>query len=63
MTSCCCTALSLQAVGELQPNGKREVFFEADGVPRVVEVSDKSAEKALGKTAVREKADLAVLGR
>lgn len=47
----------------MQPNGKREVFFEADGVPRVVEVSDKSAEKALGKTAVREKADLAVLGR
>ncbi|KAG2437519.1 hypothetical protein HYH02_011162 [Chlamydomonas schloesseri] len=54
--------IKYKAVGELQPNGKREVFFEANGVPRVVEVGDKKAEQVMGKKAVREKADLAVLG-
>ncbi|GLC41025.1 hypothetical protein PLESTB_000951200 [Pleodorina starrii] len=54
--------IKYKAVGELQPNGKREVFFEANGVPRVVEVTDKKAELLVGKKAVREKADLAVLG-
>lgn len=42
--------------------GKREVFFETNGVPRVVEVIDKAAEVSVGKKAVREKADLSVLG-
>ncbi|PNH09743.1 Pyruvate carboxylase 1, partial [Tetrabaena socialis] len=54
--------IKYKAVGELQPNGKREVFFEANGVPRVVEVIDRKAEAVVGKKAVREKADLAVLG-
>lgn len=36
--------LQYKAVGELQPSGKREVFFEANGVPRVLEVVDKKAE-------------------
>ncbi|KAG2483618.1 hypothetical protein HYH03_017498 [Edaphochlamys debaryana] len=54
--------IKYKAVGELQPNGKREVFFEANGVPRVVEVTDKKAEQVLGRKAVRERADLAVLG-
>jgi biotin carboxyl carrier protein len=49
-------------MGELQSNGKREVFFEANGVPRVVEVADRAAEQATGKKAVREKVDVAVLG-
>ncbi len=38
------------------------MFFEANGVPRVVEVGDKSAEAVIGKKAARERADLAVLG-
>lgn len=42
--------------------GKREVFFEANGVPRVVEVIDKAAETVVGKKAVRERADLSILG-
>ncbi|GAX77798.1 hypothetical protein CEUSTIGMA_g5241.t1 [Chlamydomonas eustigma] len=54
--------LKYKAMGELQDNGKREVFFEANGVPRVVEVIDRAAEQALGKKAVRERADLVVLG-
>jgi len=54
--------IKYKAVGELQASGKREVFFEANGVPRVVEVTDRRAEAALGRKAVREKADLAVLG-
>jgi len=54
--------IKYKAVGELQASGKREVFFEANGVPRVVEVVDHSAEVAVGKKAVREKADLSLLG-
>uniref|UniRef100_A0A7R9V6Z0 Pyruvate carboxylase n=1 Tax=Chlamydomonas euryale TaxID=1486919 RepID=A0A7R9V6Z0_9CHLO len=54
--------IKYKAVGELQPNGKREVFFEANGVPRVLEVVDRAAETALGSKAVRDKADLTVLG-
>ena len=42
--------------------GKRDVYFEVNGVPRVVEVVDRSAEAAVSRKAVREKADLAVLG-
>ncbi len=38
--------------------GKREVFFEANGVPRVVEVADTRVEQSLGKKAIREKAEV-----
>ena len=48
------------AKGEIQPaNGTREVFFEANGVPRVVEVLDKRAtsQAAAGRRPLRDKAD------
>ncbi|CAG9460796.1 unnamed protein product [Pedinophyceae sp. YPF-701] len=32
--------IKFKAVGEMQPDGKREVFFETNGIPRVVEVVD-----------------------
>ncbi|CAL8463302.1 g2836 [Coccomyxa elongata] len=35
--------IKYKALSELQPNGKREVFFESNGVPRVVEVTDTTA--------------------
>jgi pyruvate carboxylase len=54
--------IKYKAVGELQPNGRREVFFETNGVPRVVEVVDsKSASKATAKS-IREKANTSVPG-
>lgn len=56
------THIKLKAAGELQDSGKREVYFEANGVPRVVEVVDKRSLEGLGKKAIREKADVAVLG-
>eukprot|EP00878_Enallax_costatus_P025480 GHUV01027260.1.p1 GENE.GHUV01027260.1~~GHUV01027260.1.p1 ORF type:complete len:380 (+),score=161.84 GHUV01027260.1:249-1388(+) len=56
------THIKLKAAGELQDSGKREVYFEANGVPRVVEVIDKRSMEALGKKAIREKADIGVLG-
>lgn len=56
------THIKLKAAGELQDSGKREVYFEANGVPRVVEVTDKRSVEALGKKAIREKADIGVLG-
>ena len=43
-----------KAVGELQPDGTREVFFESNGVPRIVEVFDRK--NVTEKTAIREKA-------
>jgi pyruvate carboxylase len=49
------THIKLKAAGELQPSGKREVFFEANGVPRVVEVTDTRSAEGLAKKAVREK--------
>jgi pyruvate carboxylase len=49
------THIKLKAAGELQDSGKREVYFEANGVPRVVEVVDKKSLEVLGKTAIREK--------
>ena len=33
-------SIKLKAVGELLPNGKREVFFEVNGIPRVVDILD-----------------------
>lgn len=49
------THIKLKAAGELQDSGKREVYFEANGVPRVVEVVDKKSTEVLGKAAIREK--------
>lgn len=54
-------AIKLKAVGELQPNGVREVFFETNGIPRVVDVVDVGVAKALGRAA-RDKADPDTLG-
>ena len=56
--------IKYKAKGELQPNGMREVFFETNGIPRVVEVRDTNraeAGKAL-KVQVREKADTNDMG-
>lgn len=47
-------------VARVQETGKREVFFETFGVPRVVEVEDRS-DNVPQRTA-REKADLSVPG-
>ena len=57
--------IKYKAKGELQPNGLREVFFETNGVPRVVEVIDRtSSETSAGATKrlAREKADPSDLG-
>eukprot|EP01026_Neomeris_dumetosa_P053259 TRINITY_DN4753_c0_g1_i2.p1 TRINITY_DN4753_c0_g1~~TRINITY_DN4753_c0_g1_i2.p1 ORF type:complete len:477 (-),score=92.02 TRINITY_DN4753_c0_g1_i2:366-1583(-) len=55
--------LKYKAKGELQPNGKREVYFEVNGLPRVVEVEDRKAVAAAGtKTVIREKANADDLG-
>ena len=55
------TNIKLKAVGELLPSGNREVFFEVDAIPRVVEIQDrKILEVAKGSTsaaAAREKSD------
>jgi pyruvate carboxylase len=66
------THVRFKAVGELQPTGKRDVYFEVNGVPRVVEVEDtRAAAAAAGggaaggpraARATREKADVALLG-
>jgi pyruvate carboxylase len=57
-------SIKYKAKGELQPNGVREVFFEANGVPRVVEVADKKASEVTkaGRRPVRDKADPADAG-
>ncbi|KAL0024853.1 hypothetical protein WJX79_006276 [Trebouxia sp. C0005] len=34
------THIKYRAMGELQPNGTREVFFDTNGVPRTVEIVD-----------------------
>ena len=58
-------SIKLKAVGELLPNGKREVFFEVNGIPRVVDILDLNTletENKKGMTAVRERADPMDLG-
>ncbi len=55
------SVIKFKAAGELQPSGKRDVYFEANGVPRVVAVTDTSSAEAM-KKAVREKADVTMLG-
>jgi pyruvate carboxylase len=59
--------VTLKAVGELLPNGRREVFFNLNGLPRLVEVEDRRAKEAAkgGPStvqAVRERANPDVLG-
>ena len=59
--------VTLKAVGELLPNGRREVFFNLNGLPRLVEVEDRRAKEAAKGTAstlqaVRERANPDVLG-
>lgn len=58
------TNIKFKAISEIQPGGKVEVFFEVNGVPRVVEVPVKQKPgAAAGRSPVSaEKADLAVLG-
>lgn len=46
----------------MQPSGKREVFFEVNGIPRVVEVVDRRSAEAVGKKEVRERCDTSVMG-
>ncbi|KAK9814506.1 hypothetical protein WJX72_007023 [[Myrmecia] bisecta] len=58
-------SIKFKAVGEVQPDGTREVFFEANGVPRVMEVMDNTDEgtsSSPGKKAARERADLSNAG-
>ena len=59
-------SIKLKAVGELLPNGKREVFFEVNGIPRVVDILDlkvlENENKKGGMSAVRERADPMDLG-
>lgn len=61
----------LKAVGELLPNGKREVFFDLNGIPRVVETPDRRTRDTGGgggggrgtaPLAARERANPDVLG-
>jgi pyruvate carboxylase len=66
------THVRFKAVGELQPTGKRDVYFEVNGVPRVVEVEDTRAAPGgaaasggggpRAARATREKADVGLLG-
>ncbi|EFN52428.1 hypothetical protein CHLNCDRAFT_138936 [Chlorella variabilis] len=56
-------SIKLKAVGELQPNGTREVFFECDGVPRVVEIKDLGKDTvAAARRPARDKADVGDAG-
>ena len=52
--------IQYKAKGELQQNGKREVFFETFGVPRVLEIDDRKSDAS--SRVVREKADPSQVG-
>jgi len=59
--------VTLKAVGELLPNGRREVFFDLNGIPRVVETEDRRSKEAADKKsklmqAARERANPDVAG-
>lgn len=56
--------IKYKAKGELQPSGIREVFFEANGIPRVVEVRDTRVanESAGSRPPSRDKADPSDIG-
>lgn len=52
--------IKFKALGELLPGNEREVFFELNGLPRVVRIVDKTVDKnesESGASATREKAD------
>jgi len=51
--------VKLAAIGQLQESGKREVFFELNGSPRSLFITDRSA---LGSKKAREKADKKIKG-
>jgi pyruvate carboxylase len=60
-------SIKYKAVSPLRADGTRDVFFEANGVPRVVDVADERAADGGGagaplKRAARERADPMVLG-
>ena len=57
-------SIKLKAIGELLPSGTRDVFFEMNGIPRVVEIEDKTDDGATKKTllASRERSDPADIG-
>ena len=57
-------SIKLKAIGELLPNGNREVFFEMNGIPRVVETADRTdaGETKKFRIASREKSDPADMG-
>ena len=57
-------SIKLKAIGELLPNGNREVFFEMNGIPRVVETADRTdaGETKKFRIASREKSDPADIG-
>jgi len=59
--------VTLKAVGELLPNGRREVFFDLNGIPRVVETEDRRSKEAADKKsklmqAARERANPDIAG-
>jgi pyruvate carboxylase len=55
--------IKYKAKGELQPDGTREVFFVANGVPRVVEVRDRNiAKDATTRKPQRDRADVSNTG-
>ena len=53
--------IKYKAVGELLSTGEREVFFEVNGIPRVVDVLDKTQEETTAKEK-NEKADPDAIG-
>jgi len=57
-------SIKLKAIGELRTDGNRDVFFEINGIPRTVEIADKTDDGVGDKRrmAVREKSDAADLG-
>jgi len=62
-------SIRYKATSQLQPDGKREVFFEANGIPRTVEVVDtrtnatgSGGDGAPLRRAARERADPSALG-
>mmetsp|Transcript_38533 Transcript_38533/g.108941 ORF Transcript_38533/g.108941 Transcript_38533/m.108941 type:complete len:1254 (+) Transcript_38533:126-3887(+) len=49
--------IKFKAIGEIQPNGKREVFFETNGIPRIVEIVDRQAREGTTLKAAKQKHD------
>jgi len=53
--------VKFKAVGEMMANGRRDVFFESLGLPRIVEVVDRRS-RAASAIELRQKADIAEIG-